>query len=46
MIKCCLQENLGKYFRFDSMDVLCDQFNKFLSTLKRQKKKQILNIHG
>ena len=40
-----LQQYLSKYFRFES-DVLCDQFNKFVNTFKREKKKQIQNIYG
>ena len=33
-----LQQNLGKYHRFESADALCEQFNKFINTLKREKK--------
>ena len=28
-------QNLSKYIRFKSADVLCDQFNKFVNTLKK-----------
>ena len=31
------QQNLDKYYRFESDDVLCDQFNKFINTLKKEK---------
>ena len=31
-----LQKNLSKYFRFESADVLCEQFNKFANTLKEE----------
>ena len=27
-----LQQNLSKYYRFDSADILCEQFNKFINT--------------
>ena len=30
-----LQQNLSKYYRFESADILCEQFNKFLNTLKK-----------
>ena len=40
-----LQQNLSKYFRFESADVLCDQFNKFVNSLKRENEETI-NIHG
>ena len=39
-----LQQNLSKY-RFESTDILCDQFNKFMNTLKIMKKHR-KNIHG
>ena len=29
-----LQKSLSKYFRFVLVDVLCDQFNKFVNTLR------------
>ena len=32
-----LQENLSKYYRFESADVLCEQLNKFINTLKKEK---------
>ena len=31
-----LQQNLGKYYRSESADVLCEQFNKFINTLKKE----------
>ena len=34
-----LQQNLGKYFRFESANILCEQFNKFVNTLKKKRKK-------
>ena len=41
-----LQQNLSKYYRFESADILCEQFNKFINALKRRKKKQRKSIHG
>ena len=32
-----LQHNLSKYYRFKSADILCEQFNKFINTLKKEK---------
>ena len=34
-----LQQNLSKYDRFQSADILCKQFNKFINTLKKEKRK-------
>ena len=31
-----LQQNLSKYYRFESSDVLCEQFNIFINTLKKE----------
>ena len=38
-----LQQNFSKYYRFKSVDVSSEHFNKFINTLK---KKQKTNIHG
>ena len=32
-----LQQNLSRYYRFESADTLCEQFNKFINTLKQEK---------
>ena len=32
-----LQQNLSKYYRFESVDTLCEQFNKFVNILKKEK---------
>ena len=32
-----LQQSLSKYFRFETADILCEQFNKFVNTLKSEK---------
>ena len=36
-----LQQTLSKYFGSESGDVPCEQFNKFVNTLKREKQNQI-----
>ena len=32
-----LQQNLSRYFRFEKAEKLCKCFNKFVSTLKRER---------
>ena len=32
-----MQQNLSRYFRFDSAETLCEQLNKFVNTLKKEK---------
>ena len=32
-----LPQNLSKYCRIESADILCEQFNKFINTLKKEK---------
>ena len=41
-----LQQNLSKYYRFELAAILCEQFNRFVNTLKGRKKKQRQNFHG
>ena len=31
-----LQQNLSKYYRFESADTLCEQFNRFINRLKKE----------
>ena len=31
------KQNLSRYYGFDSADILCEQFNKFVKTLKKEK---------
>ena len=31
-----LQQNLSKYYRFERVDTLCEQFNKFINMLKKE----------
>ena len=30
------QQNLSKYYRFERADTLCEYFNKFINTLKKE----------
>ena len=39
-IKGILLQNLSKNYRFKKVDFLCKQFNKFINTLKTEKKRQ------
>ena len=32
-----LQQNLSKYFRFESVEILSEQFYTFVNTLKKEK---------
>ena len=45
-----LQQNMSKYYRFELTDTLCEQFNRFINTLKterkKEKKRHKKNIHG
>ena len=31
-----LQQNLSKYYNFESANVVCEQFNKFVNTIKKE----------
>ena len=44
-MKWILQQNLSKYYRLQSADILCEQYNKFINMLKKGKK-QMKNIHS
>ena len=35
-----LQQNLSKYYRFEKVDTLCEYFNKFINTLKKERKQE------
>ena len=35
-----LQQNLSKYYRFQKADTLCEHFNKFINTLKREREQK------
>ena len=41
-----LQQNLSKYYRFKSADTQCEQFNRLINMLKKERKKWKKNIHG
>ena len=32
-----LQQHLSKYYRFEKAGILCEQFNKFINTLKKER---------
>ena len=36
-----LQQNLSQYYRFKSADTLCEQFNKFINMLKKERKEEM-----
>ena len=36
-----LQQNLSKYYRFKRPDTLCEYFNKFINTLKKDREQKI-----
>ena len=35
-----LQQNVSKYYRFESADTLCEQFNTFINTVKKKRKEE------
>ena len=35
-----LQQNLSKYYRFEPADTICEQFNKFLNTIKKREQEE------
>ena len=35
------QKNLSKYYRFEKADILYEQFNKYIKTLKRERQEEI-----
>ena len=35
-----LQQKLSKYYRFESADTLCKQFNKFINMIKKREKEE------
>ena len=32
-----LQQNLSKYYHFESADIICDHYNKFVNALEKEK---------
>ena len=41
-----LQQNLKKYYSFKSADILCEQLNRFINMLKKERRKHKKNICG
>ena len=41
-----LQQNLSKYVRFESQDVLYEQFYQFVKTLKKEQEEKMISIHA
>ena len=37
-----LQQNLSRYYRFEKVDILCEYFNKFVNTLKKEREQKSL----
>ena len=37
-----LQQNLIKYYKFERADTLCEHFNKFINTLKKEREQKEL----
>ena len=37
-----LQPNLSKYYRFEKVEKLCEYFNKFVNTLKKEREQRSL----
>ena len=35
-----LQQNLGRYYKFEKADKLCEYFNKFVNTLKKEREQK------
>ena len=35
-----LQQDLSKYYRFERTDTLCEHFNKFINTLKKEREQK------
>ena len=38
--QCILQQKLGKYYKFERVDILCEYFKKFVNTLKREREQK------
>ena len=42
-----LRQDLSKYYRFESADILCKQFNRYINSLKKERGEEMQeNIHG
>ena len=40
-IKWSIQQNVSKYYRFESGDTWCEHINKFINTLKQERKDKV-----
>ena len=38
-----LQQNLSRYYRFERAEKLCEYFNKFVNTLKKEREQESLD---
>ena len=36
-----LQQNLSKYYKFESADTICKHFNRFINTLKKEREEDM-----
>ena len=36
-----LQQNLSKYYKFELTDNICEHFNRFINTLKKERKEEM-----
>ena len=36
-----LQQNLSRYYRFEKAEKLCEYFNKFVNTLKKEREQKL-----
>ena len=41
-----LQQNLSCMYHFESVNTVCDQFNRLINTLRKEEKTNGTNIHG
>ena len=42
-----LQQNLSRYYKFEKAEKLCEYFNKFVNTLKKESRNYLrTNTHG
>ena len=41
-----LQEHLGRYYHFELADDICDQYNRFVNLMRKEKEIQKVSFHG
>ena len=41
-----LQEHLGRHYHFELADDVCDQYNRFVNLMRKEKKARRENFHG